>query len=277
MLETIFPRNNLLKKYIRYIYQFSSDDPHFKRQLVIFPNVGSAIAIYKNIDFFSENDQQFLSHEKQGSSGVILHLNRIDPITIKEEGRQKRIVIVFKPLGINQFMSESPAELLRINNPSLISITAFFGELAEFCKGPEMEQPLHKSALIIEELLSKRFRQFTNPILENAINEIDRASTLSKIEDTAYSIGTSTKTMKRLFRKYIGLNPVEFRKIIQFRNALRNKLANQDASFTSIAWDNSYYDLPYMIKVFKELTGINIKEFFSKLSYSADMQYVYIG
>jgi len=43
-----------------------------------------------------------------------------------------------------------------------------------------MEQPLHKSALIIEELLSKRFRQFTNPILENAINEIDRASTLSK-------------------------------------------------------------------------------------------------
>jgi AraC-like DNA-binding protein len=277
VLETIFPQNDLLKKYIRYIYQFSSDDPNFKRQLVIFPNTGSAIAVYKNIDFLSENDQQFLSLEKQGSSGVMLHLNRIDPVTIKEEGRQQRIVIVFKPLGINQFMSASPAELLRINNPSMVPVTPFFGELEEFSKGPEMEQPLHKSALMIEELLFKRFKQFTNPILENAINEIDKADKLSKIEEIAYSVGASTKTMNRLFRKYIGLSSIEFRKITQFRNALRNKLANQNASFTNIAWDNSYYDLPYMIKVFKELTGIRIKEFFSKLSYSEDMQYVYIG
>ena len=277
MLETIFPQNDLLKKYIRYIYQFSTDDPNFKRRLVIFPNVGSAIAVYKNIDFLSENNQQFLSLEKQGSSGVILHLNRIDPITIKEEGRQKRIVIVFKPLGINQFMSESPAELLRINNPSLIPIASFFGELEEFCKGPEMEQPLHTSALIIEELLFKRFKQFANPVLDDAINEIGKADKLSKIEEIASSVGASTKTLNRLFRKYIGLSSVEFRKITQFRNALRNKLANQNASFTNIAWDNSYYDLPYMIKVFKELTGISIKEFFSKLSYSEDMQYVYIA
>jgi AraC-like DNA-binding protein len=239
--------------------------------------VGSAIAVYKNVDFFPENDQQFLSREKQGSSGVILHLNRIDPITIKEEGRQKRIVIVLKPLGINQFMNEPPGELLKINNPSLVPVSSFFSELKEFSTGPEMEQPLHKSAEIIEELLSERFKHFTNPILENAINEMDKADKLSKIEDIAYSVGASTKTMKRLFHKYIGLSPVEFRKIAQFRNALRNKLANQEASFTSIAWENSYYDLPYMIKVFKELTGISIKEFFSRLSYSGDMQYVYIG
>jgi AraC-like DNA-binding protein len=277
VLETIFPRNDILKKYISYIYRFSSDDPDFKRQLVIFPNVGSAIAIYKNVDFLSERDQQFLSIEKPGSSGVILHLNRIDPIIIKEEGRQKRIGIVFKPLGINQIMSETPAELLRTNNPSLVPVTTFFGELAEFCKGPAMEQPLHQSAQVIEELLSGRFKHFTNPILENAINEIGKADKLSKIEDMAYSIGASTKTMNRLFRKYIGLSPVEFRKIAQFRNALRNKLANQNASFTDIAWDNSYYDLPYMIKVFKELTGISIKELFDKLSCSEDMQYVYIG
>jgi AraC-like DNA-binding protein len=277
VLETIFPRSDLLKKYVRYIYQFSSDDPNFERQLVIFPNVGSAIAVYKNVDFFPENDQQFLSREKQGSSGVILHLNRIDPITIKEEGRQKRIVIVLKPLGINQFMNEPPGELLKINNPSLVPVSSFFSELKEFSTGPEMEQPLHKSAEIIEELLSERFKHFTNPILENAINEVDKADKLSKIEDIAYSVGASTKTMKRLFHKYIGLSPVEFRKIAQFRNALRNKLANQEASFTSIAWENSYYDLPYMIKVFKELTGISIKEFFSRLSYSGDMQYVYIG
>jgi len=277
VLETILPRNDLLKKYIRYFYRFTVDDPNFTRQLMIFPNTGSAIAIYKNTDFLLVNDRQFLSREKQGSSGLILHLNRIDPVTIQELGSQKRIGIVFKPLGINQFMSEAPGELIKINNPTLIPLTAFFGELAEFSKGPEMEQSLQASSLMIEELLLKRFKQFTNPVLENAINEIEKTDKLFKVEDIGLTVGASPKTMSRLFRRHIGLSPVEFRKITQFRNALRNKLADQDASFTSIAFDNCYYDLPYMIKVFKEFTGTNIKELFSKISYAADKQYVYIG
>ena len=277
MLETVYPQNDLLKKYIRYIYRFSTDDPCFKRRLVVFPNTGSAITLYQNCDFHSIDNQNFVSIEKQGSNDVIMHLNRIDPVTMREEGRQKRLVIVFKPLGINQFMNEPPGELLQVYNPSLVPVAGYFEELTELCNGDQMELSLPGLALIIEELLLKRFKPFSNSILDQAIHEMSFTDQLSKIDDLAIHVGTSAKTLNRLFRRHIGLNPVEFRKILQFRNALGNRLTDEKATFRDIAWDNSYYDLPYMIKVFKEFTGRSMKKFFSELSYSADKQYVYIG
>ena len=277
VFEMIAPKNELLKNCIRYIYRFSADDNNFKRQLIIFPNTGAALVLYKDTDFSLEKEQRFLSVEKKGNSGIMLHLNRIDPVIIKEEGKQNRIGIVLKPLGINYFIEESVAELLKRHDPSLIPASTIFTELAEFAKSTQMEQSLESNLSILEELLLKRYHPFENSILQNSIDEIEKSDQLLKIEEIALRVGTSGKTMERLFRKHIGLNPVEFRKITQFRNALKNRLTNPDASFKDIAWGNSYHDLPYMIRVFKEMTGINMKEFFSKLSYSADMQYVFVS
>src|SRR6266498_3318881 len=111
MDEIIYPEDQILRKHIRYIYKVSSDHRNFNRQLLIFPNVGSAIAVYSDVDFISESLQEFSSFERPGNRNVILHLNRKDPITIKETGRQKRIVIVFKPLGINNFLDNPIDEL----------------------------------------------------------------------------------------------------------------------------------------------------------------------
>src|SRR5258705_10495897 len=104
MYEIVYPENETLKKHILYIYKVSSAEKNFIRQLMIFPNVGSAIAIYRDVNFISEGRQEFRSFEEPGNRDVILHLNRKDPITIRETGRHKRIVIVLNPLGINHFI-----------------------------------------------------------------------------------------------------------------------------------------------------------------------------
>ena len=300
MYEAVSLQDDRLKKYIPYIYRFSTDDPSFQRRLIIFPNVGSAIAIYKDLRFSSEDVRHFLSVEEKGNSGVILHLNRTDPITIKEKGRQKRIVIVLTPLGINQFCDRSPAELLKVfhtefaeytdisprplrsqretyHNPSYIPLDSIFKEFSDFAYGPLMNEPLKHSLPEIEKLLSERFKPFTNSVLENCLTELDRDDRLIKLEQISRQIGVSTKTMYRLFKNYIGLSPVEYRKVKQFRNALESKLHHPATNFTDVAMDNSYYDLPYMSKVFKELTGFNYSEFFHKISHSEDLKYVFMG
>src|SRR5258705_7909909 len=111
MFELILPSNSLLHRYIQYIYKFSVDDARFNRKLVIFPNTGSAITFYKDVEFVSVGYQHFLSFEEKGDASMVLHLNRAEPITIQESGRQKRIGIVFKPLGVNQFLKYSLGEL----------------------------------------------------------------------------------------------------------------------------------------------------------------------
>ena len=277
MLETILPQNELLKKHIRYIYRFSTDDPAFDRRLIIFPNVGSAISLYKDVVFIAENDQHFLSLEKQGNCGVVLHLNRIDPISIRDQGRQKRIGIVFYPLALNNFIRVHVGDLPKDNNPSFIPVADHFGDLLQLCREMKFEESLQSIAERIEDSLLKLFIRFDEPILDKAIDEIDQADHLTKIDDISRRIGTSAKTLKRLFHKHIGLSPVEYRKIVQFRSALRAKLDNPDATYTSIAWENSYYDLPYMMKVFKDMTGASLKDFFNRVSYTDDRQYVYIG
>jgi len=178
---------------------------------------------------------------------------------------------------MNQYLKYSPGELRETNNPSLIPVTYFDWSFTEFSKKLDMDQPLSHTVKLIEELLLKNYTTFTNAVLERCIQEIADPGELKKIEELGHQASAATKTINRLFHKYIGLSPVEFRKITQFRNALKTKLENKGASFTSIALDSNYYDLPYMVKVFREFTGFNTKEFFSSISSSGDGQYIYIG
>ena len=277
MFEVIVPAHHLLQPFIQYIYKFSVNDPGFNRKLVIFPNTGAAITFYKDLDFVEKDYQHFLSVEKKGETGVVLHLNRAEPITIQESGRQQRIGIVFKPLGVNQFLQYFPGELRETNNPSLIPVTYFDPSFALFSKKLDMDQPLSHISRSIEELLLKNYTGFTNAVLERCIHEITHPGESKKIGELAQQANAATKTINRLFHKYIGLSPVEFRKITQFRNALKTKLENKAASISSIALEHNYYDLPYMIKVFRKFTGINANEFFSHVTASGNGQYVYIG
>lgn len=277
MFEVIVPTNPLLQAHLQYIYKFSVDDPGFSRKLVIFPNTGSAITFYKNVNFVAEGYQHFLSVEEKSETGMVLHLNRTEPVTIQESGRQKRIGIVFKPLGVNQFLKYSPGQLKEANNPSLIPATYFDRSFAEFGKNLDMDQPLSHTAKLIEELLLKNYTTFVNAVLERCLQKIADPDELKKIEEVAHQAGAATKTVNRLFHKHIGLSPVEFRKIAQFRYAIKTRLENKKASISSIALVNNYYDLPYMIRVFRKFTGINATAFFRNVSSSGDGQYIYIG
>jgi AraC-like DNA-binding protein len=277
MYEIIYPGNETLKNHIRYIYKVSSAEKNFKRHLMIFPNVGSAIAIFKDVNFISNGKQEFSSFEEPGNKNVILHLNRKDPITIKETGRHKRIVIVFKPLGINHFLNIPVAELVKDNNPTLIPLISIDKTFEQFYDVIDPDRPLCEYKPLIEEILLNRYNEFSNAILDSCVSEIMDTEGNKKIEEIAIKKRISIKTINRLFHKYIGLNPVAFRKIIQFRNAVKCKLDDSEMNNTNIAFENNYYDLPYMMRVFKEMTGITVTDFFKKVSFSDDKQYVYIG
>jgi len=276
MYEIIYPGNEILKKHISYIYKVSSAEKNFKRQLMIFPNVGSAIAIYRDVNFISNGEQEFSSFEERGNKNVILHLNRKDPITIKETGRHKRIVIVFKPLGINHFLNIPVGDLIKDNNPTLIPLSSIDKTFERFYDIIDPDRALDECGSFIEEILLDRYNEFSNAILESCVSEIMNMEE-KKIEEIAIERGISIKTINRLFQKYIGLSPVVFRKIIQFRNAVKCKLEHNEIKNTNIAFENNYYDLSYMMRVFKEMTGITVTDFFKKVSFSDDKQYVYIG
>lgn len=75
------------------------------------------------------------------------------------------------------------------------------------------------------------------------------------------------KTFQRHFTKHIGCSPIDYRRIIRFRNAIEAKLnAKELKSITDITFENNYFDQSHFIKEFKRLTTHNPKEFFKNLS-----------
>ena len=271
MFETIGPTNIFLKQWIDYIFHYSTDDPNHERQLIIFPNVGAAITFYFDVNFGEISAQKFLSEEKKGHSGVVLHINRIDPIEIIERGRQDRITIVFKTLGINHFISASLEEVARNQNPTNINISyrdKRYHDLLQVL--PSLSSLERISA--IEDLFVSVYNKFEDPLLKNIIAHFNSFQKLTLI---AAKAATSTKTIDRLFKKHIGLTPVEFKSILKFRSSLSSKLSDSHQSLENLAYETDYSDLPYMMKVYRKLTGQTAKTFFDRLSVSANGKYLY--
>lgn len=272
MLETIGPQNDSLKQWIDYIFKYSCDDPDFERQLIIFPNTGAAITFYFDTAFHAVSSQKFISEEKKSNNGIVLHINRIEPIEIIERGRQERVTVVFKPLGLNHFISTSLEEISRNQNPTAINISSKDKRYRDVQELLNSLSSITERIVAIEDFFVSIYKDPGDVLLKEIIKHFDPDQKLTTIATTA---ATTTKTIDRLFKKHIGVTPVEFRRILKFRNSLRSKLSGKNQSLEHLAFDANYHDLPYMMKVYRKFTGQTAKTFFDRLSVSANGKYVY--
>jgi AraC-like DNA-binding protein len=272
MFEIIGPQKDSLRPWIDYVFKYSCDDPDFERQLIIFPNTGAAITFYFNTEFGEVSAQKFISEEKKGNNGMVLHINRIDPIEIIERGRQERITVVFKVLGINHFISTSLDEITRDQNPTAIDIPSTDKRYHDLQQVLNSLSSITQRLAAIEDFFVSIYKDPADLLLAEVIKHFDPDQKLTSI---AAAAATTTKTIDRLFKKHIGVTPVEFRRILKFRNSLRSKLSGKNQSLEDVAFDSNYQDLPYMMKVYKKFTGQTARTFFERLSVSANGKYLY--
>src|SRR6266536_151309 len=109
MREHYYPENERLKKYVKYISFYQSDDTG--REILVFPNSGAAIGLHKEHDFMLQEKNVYRAVTIPGHDTQLLHINRIDPVKVIDKGLRESITIVFDPLGVNHFIREDLAEL----------------------------------------------------------------------------------------------------------------------------------------------------------------------
>ncbi len=71
----------------------------------------------------------------------------------------------------------------------------------------------------------------------------------------------SRRSLERKFSQFVGISPKQLGKIIRLQSAL-NLMNEGEASLTRIAYESDYYDQSHFTRDFKELTGVNPKEYF---------------
>jgi transcriptional regulator GlxA family with amidase domain len=126
-----------------------------------------------------------------------------------------------------------------------------------------------------------KLKGVSHPFLYQAINDMllpnDKEMTIAEI---AQKNRISQKTLIKHFEQHIGKTPSDFRKIVRFRNALKQKAQeNKEANLTDITYISHYFDQSHMIKDFKVLTGYTPKEFFKKLisNYDGKISWIFPG
>jgi len=265
------PRSTFLKKYLHY-FHYCVDELESDRHIVLFPNVGSAITFYFDTEFSEINFQKFVSEEKKGCNGVILQTNRIDPVEIIERGKQHRITSVFNPLGVNHFIKSSLEDLVKDQNPSRINIGDTDNRYAEFVITLSNISSIESRVDAIEKFFLSIYQNLDDRFMETALPYFHSQMRLTAIAEHS---GMSIKTMDRFFKKHMGVTPVQFRNIVQFRNSLCVKFSDAHRSLNDLAFQAEYYDLPYMMKVYKKFTKQPMSEFFDRLQVSAGGKYLF--
>jgi AraC-like DNA-binding protein len=259
MIKTHVPQSPFLQDYIECFYVFDCESP-FKFRYLAFPHYNCGLSFFKGVEIQRNHFEINIVESSHSNVQIELLGKYITPLMIEYSGKIQEISIVFKPLGINRFIR---------NNYQ--SIAANFTQECNIIEWQLFGDKLFESENKIKSLEEFLLSQFNE---ENEIKKLEASLTLIGNLDVNYSIsaiaeklGYNLKTFQRHFAKHIGCTPIDYRRIIRFRNSIETKLnAKELKSLTDITFENNYFDQSHFIKEFKRLTNRNPKEFFKSIS-----------
>ncbi|HUH25136.1 MAG TPA: AraC family transcriptional regulator [Flavobacterium sp.] len=252
IFETFKPENPIIKKYVDYYY-LDIKPNNVINKFQCFPHFNNTISLYKSHVKLENGEMKFDDNAKPFQ---IFTPVREKVLNVKQLGKVYRIVIVFHPLGIQQFYET-------LNFSDYITDFDFFNsnELQEIFSTTETEI----LTSLLDNFLENRFRKFENPILEKSIQYIFNHYEDFSVAKISDDIGISRQHLNRIFQSHLGVSVKKFHEIVIFRQTINKKLfENSDSNFTELAYEFNFNDQSHFNKTYKSLTENSPKSFFNK-------------
>jgi len=275
-VQTFYPQNPVLKKYVEYYYFLKTTSHDFTSIYYAFPNTLQAFNIHRHSRCEINSLSTIVHGDKKNKYLMIVQGKHELPLFVQLRGVLDKVTVIFKPLGLNHFI-KSP--LIKIAGKASQVFTEwcddenYEGFLSLFYSTDDNKKRIH----LLEEYLLCRYTPFgEEAILQQALNLLTDFNVEYSIEKIAQSLSMSTRSFNRLFCKHIGTSPVKYRKIARFRHSLKNKLFNDRfKTLTEIGYESNFYDQSYFNKMYKKITGDSPSRFFNSIEKLADDQLIF--
>lgn len=181
-------------------------------------------------------------------------------LTISSGDNSEMMVITFKPGYCFPFINRPLSEFLN----TVVPASELFGDAIFDLRKDllQIESPKSKIEFVttwLESFISTT--NFSEAIIQQFVSEIQNAPDLVNLNTIAKRSGYSQKQFIHLFKKFVGLTPKQFHKIVRFNeilNAIHNKT---DIDWIRIAVGCGYYDQSHFIKDFQEFSGLNPEKY----------------
>jgi AraC-like DNA-binding protein len=249
VFKTFRSKNSLISEYVDYYY-LDVKPNNIETEFECFPHYNTTISLYKENISLNKGEVVF---ETKAKPLQIFTPIREDVLQVNQLGKVHRIVIVFKPLGIQQFYEN-------LNFNDFIHDYKFFSDL-EF-SNLFFTEDTDIVTKHLDTFLFEKFTKYKNSILEKALVLIFKHLGTLPIQDIATEIKISRRHLNRLFNSHFGVSVKKFNEIVLFRKTLEKKLfENTEQSFTDLAYEFNYSDQSHLNKAFKNFTSNSPKNF----------------
>ncbi|MEP7376147.1 MAG: helix-turn-helix domain-containing protein [Chitinophagaceae bacterium] len=111
---------------------------------------------------------------------------------------------------------------------------------------------------LLQKILSEK--KYVRNAADHAIELIFANHGMMPVSAITQSVGIGERQLENLFKKYIGLSPKFFMRIIRFNYIFRLVLENNQ-SWSGLAYEASYFDQSHFIRNFRDFTGENPSDY----------------
>lgn len=268
MYEIYKPQSELLKKYVTEITVLKKG--YKKMDYFAFPHITGFIAFsfFSKIKYDNNNNHLKVIKTTKAEPKVVSFGKYMKPIRLSYYGETDEIVIYFTKTGVNYFFDNNYCDIAPL--PFQILKNKVWQNFSII-----LVNTIEKDRIkLIESFLESEFRVKDLNTIEKSINKL-AINKSKKLKDIAAELNISEKTLNRLFHKYVGCSPKNFKKIYRFRGAI-NDYNLKDFNLTQLCLENEYYDSSHFVKEFKKLTGEKPSSYFNKLTFMNNNMFPYI-
>jgi AraC-like DNA-binding protein len=173
--------------------------------------------------------------------------------SLKNTGVSSILGIKFKPAAIGLLfnidmhpLTNRVVSLERLGHMDLIA----FGDLLK-------NTGHHTNRIVaVEDYLSNYLRVDRNDAVINAaVEQIFTSNGMAPVADICKQTGCSERQLERMFRKYVGLSPKLYSRIIRFAHIFQVAQGRKEMNGSELGIASGYYDQSHFIKNFKAFAG----------------------
>lgn len=244
ILTTEYKPKSILEEFVVCFYYNRSDyleyyghsNPTIYQEL--FFNLGDTFEL-QNTDGLLNCQRNWLSGIQSKSS------------IVKTSGKHITAGVIFKPWGLYSAFGINAKEFYnkRIDSRMLFD---FSNELS---KGDISETHFFD---LMEHSLTKSLRKSNMTVtMKSIVNDLERES-LAVLSE---KLNRSKKSIIQSYNKMLGVSPQKFYTLKSICDTISILQKNPTIKLTELAYNQGFYDQAHFIRVFKEYTGLNPKEF----------------
>jgi len=185
-----------------------------------------------------------------------------DYISISTHPKSEMFVIQFKAFGAYPFFHFPIQDL----NEKIVHAEEVFGkEILALREDILAEESSQEKFSVAEKWLVSRFDPDKTPPTELlTILEKLQSETATNYNQVIGSYPNTQKHLIDQFKKYIGLTPKYYQRILRFNEILQQIQKKEKITWAQVAYQCGYSDQPHFIKEFKHFSGFNPQEFILK-------------